>query len=206
MGTQSLSPMIEFIDVCLPPVLEDFNFRVEKREFLFLVGKTGAGKTTTLKLACFDTLPNSGEVIVMGVSSERASLKNRLIVLKKTGLFLENPLFFEDISLVNNLLYVIDGGRDKALKSLNTVGLLDKSDVTPAKLSRGEKDLLQIAILCAKKPILALLDEPTSSLTDRKWEIMDLIIGLHRLGTTVFMTTKDEEVIERYPYRRIYLQ
>jgi len=197
--------MIEFIDVSLPPVLENFNFRVDKGEFLFLVGKTGAGKTTALKLACFKTLPKSGEVKVMGVSSKRISPQNRLIVLKKTGLFLEQPIFFEDASLVNNLLYVIGSNRSRALESLNIVGLLDKKDITPPKLSRGERDLLQIAILYAKKPILALIDEPTAFLEDRKWKIMELITELHILGTTVFMTTKDEEVLKRYPYRRIYL-
>ncbi len=197
--------MIEFIDVSLPPVLENLNFRVDKGEFLFLVGKTGAGKTTALKLACFETLPKSGEVKVMGVSSKRISPKNRLIVLKKAGLFLEQPLFFEDASLVNNLLYVIGSNRSRALESLNIVGLLDKKDITPPKLSRGERDLLQIAILYAKKPILALIDDPTAFLEDRKWEIMELITELHILGTTVFMTTKDEEVLKRYPYRRIYL-
>lgn len=197
--------MIEFIDVSLPPVLENLNFRVDKGEFLFLVGKTGAGKTTTLKLACFETLPKSGEVKVMGVSSKRISPKNRLIVLKKAGLFLEQPLFFEDASLVNNLLYVIGSNRSRALESLNIVGLLDKKDITPPKLSRGERDLLQIALLYAKKPILALIDDPTAFLEDRKWEIMELITGLHSFGTTIVMTSKDEEVLKRYPYRRIYL-
>ncbi len=197
--------MIEFIDVSLPPILENLNFRVDKGEFLFIVGKTGAGKTTTLRLAYFETLPKTGEVIVMGVSSKKISLKNKLLVLKKMGLFLENPLFLEDTSLINTLLYVIESDRGKALESLNTVGLLDKSNIMPVELSRGERDLLQIALLSAKKPILALLDDPTAFLGDRKWEIMELITGLHSFGTTIVMTTKDEEVIERYPYRRIYL-
>lgn len=197
--------MIEFIDVSLPPILENLNFRVDKGEFLFIVGKTGAGKTTTLRLAYFETLPKTGEVIVMGVSSKKISLKNKLLVLKKMGLFLENPLFLEDTSLINTLLYVIESDRGKALESLNTVGLLDKSNIMPVELSRGERDLLQIALLSAKKPILALLDDPTAFLGDRKWKIMELITGLHSFGTTIVMTTKDEEVIERYPYRRIYL-
>lgn len=197
--------MIEFIDVSLPPILENLNFRVDKGEFLFIVGKTGAGKTTTLRLAYFETLPKTGEVIVMGVSSKKISLKNKLLVLKKMGLFLENPLFLEDTSLINTLLYVIESDRGKALESLNTVGLLDKSNIMPVELSRGERDLLQIALLYAKKPILALLDDPTAFLGDRKWKIMELITGLHSFGTTIVMTTKDEEVIERYPYRRIYL-
>lgn len=197
--------MIEFIDVSLPPILENLNFRVDKGEFLFIVGKTGAGKTTTLRLAYFETLPKTGEVIVMGISSKKISLKNKLLVLKKMGLFLENPLFLEDTSLINTLLYVIESDRGKALESLNTVGLLDKSNIMPVELSRGERDLLQIALLYAKKPILALLDDPTAFLGDRKWKIMELITGLHSFGTTIVMTTKDEEVIERYPYRRIYL-
>ncbi|OYD17470.1 hypothetical protein CH333_00845 [candidate division WOR-3 bacterium JGI_Cruoil_03_44_89] len=197
--------MIEFIDVSFPPALENFNFRVDKGEFFFLVGKTGAGKTTTIKLASFEIPPKSGEVIVMGLSSKVITLKKRRFLFKKTGLFLENPLFLEDVSVVNNLLYVLKCDRDTALESLNAVGLLDKRDVKPAEMSRGERDLLQIAILYAKKPFLALLDDPTAFVADKKWEIMELIMELHGLGTTVLLATKDEEVIERYHHRRMYL-
>ncbi|MCK4328679.1 ATP-binding cassette domain-containing protein [candidate division WOR-3 bacterium] len=196
--------MIEFVDVSFPPVFKDFSFRIEKGEFFILVGKTGAGKTTTIRLASFEITPKRGEVMVMGMSSRRISIQKRLFVFKKSGLFLDKPVLFENYSLIRNLLFVTDG-RDRAYDSLKIVGLLEKKDLTTSRLSRGERDLLQLAILYAKRPILAMLDEPTVNLKDKKWEIMEMLAGLHRRGTTILMTTKDEEVVNRFPNNRIFM-
>ncbi len=196
--------MIEFINVSYPPVFEDLDFKVEKGGFLLLVGETGAGKTTAIRLATFEILPKTGEVIIMETSSQSRSFRKRFFIFRKVGLFLDDPVLFERYSLIKNLLFVT-GGRDKAFDSLKTVGLLERRDSVAAKLSRGERDLLQLAILYSKKPILAMLDEPTANLKDKKWQVIDILEGLNRRGTTILMTTKDREIVDALPYEKVYL-
>lgn len=197
--------MIEFVNVYYPPVFEDLSFKVEKGDFLFLVGRTGAGKTTAIRLATFELSPRDGEVIVMDMSSKVRSFKKRLFIFKRTGLFLDKPVLFERYSVIRNLTF-ITRGKDRAFDTLKLVRLLEKRDCLVSKLSRGERDLLQLAMLYAKQPLLALLDEPTANLKDRKWEIMEILAGLHRRGATILVTTKDEEIVHEFPYRRIHLQ
>jgi len=154
--------------------IRDVSFRVDKGEFVFLTGPSGAGKTTILKLILCAETADDGQILIAGRNV--AKLGQRDI----PGLRRQIGVVFQDFKLIDR----------KTTHALKSVGILAKKDSYPPRLSGGEQQRVAIARALAKDPVILLADEPTGNLDQKTTlEIMDIIKNIHAQGTTVLMAT-----------------
>lgn len=198
--------------------LEDVSFGVEKGEFVAIVGKTGAGKSTLIQMLNGLLLPTSGEVLVENfvVSSDKKRRSKKLFLLRKlVGMvfqFSEYQLFEESV-----LKDVMFGPKNFGLKdneakkvsieALKSVGINENYfNKSPFELSGGEKRKVAIAGILASNPEIIVLDEPTAGLDpSSKIEIMNLIEKLNKEGKTIILVTHDMDVVMNYATKVIVL-
>jgi putative ABC transport system ATP-binding protein len=194
------------------PVLHDVNVRVEKGEFVAIMGPSGSGKSTFLNiLGCLDT-PSSGTCLLDGrdagalASDELADLRNRLIGFVFQGFNLLGRVNAMD-NVALPLLYAGTGKaerRRRALELLDQTGLADKGESLPSQLSGGQQQRVAIARALANNPPLVLADEPTGNLdTQTGREIMEIFARLNQeQGMTIILVTHELD-IARYARRLI---
>ena len=194
--------------------LRDLNLKIEKGDFLFLVGPTGSGKSTILKLIYREEVCTSGRIIVAG--KEITGISRRQIPYLRRGI----GVVFQDFKLLprrtawDNVafaLHVIGVGRmevkRQAAKALDSVGLLHKADALPTELSAGEQQRVCIARAIVNNPVILVADEPTGNLDpDTSWDIVQLLSRINIKGTTVIMATHDRSIVDRMRKRVIALQ
>lgn len=210
--------IIEFINVSKEypdgtKALDDVNFNIDPGEFVFLIGASGAGKTTLMNHIVLDDVPTSGEVIVDALQLSKLKSKEIPLLRRKVG------FIFQDFKLLNSKtayenvalsLYVAGKTPDDVKKVvpdlLHLVGLGDKSDRFPQSLSGGERQRLAIARALAHEPRILLADEPTGNL-DRSatWVVVDLIKKINDWGTTIIFGTHDTEIVNTLKRRVIHL-
>jgi len=177
--------------------LEDVSFRIEKGEFAFIVGPTGMGKSTLLKLIYREELPTKGEVIVGGVNIARlkphqvALLRRRLGVVFQDFKLLPNKTVYENVAFALEVMgYSNREIRTRVGKVLDIVGLLHKSNCYPNELSGGEQQRTSIARALVNNPAILIADEPTGNLDmTTSWEIMEFFRRINARGTTIVMAT-----------------
>ena len=193
--------------------LDDVNVEVEKGEFVFLVGASGSGKSTFLRLVLREARPTQGKVYVAGKEI------NRLATWKVPGLRRQIGTVFQDFRLLPNksvgenvafALEVIGKPADTIRKVvpevLDLVGLDGKADRMPNELSGGEQQRVAIARAFVNRPFLLLADEPTGNLDpDTSQDIMLLLERINRTGTTVLMATHDHSIVDSMRRRVIEL-
>ncbi|MEM6272647.1 MAG: ATP-binding cassette domain-containing protein [Bacteroidota bacterium] len=193
-------------------VLQDVNFTMGKGEFVYLIGKTGAGKSSILKLIYADLPPRQGDVRVGDYSI--ANIKRREIpkLRRRLGIVFQDFQLLPDRSIMDNLHFAMraTGWREKkkmkqrAMELLSKVGLSGKLNSMPHQLSGGEQQRVSIARALINDPILLLADEPTGNLdpeaTDR---IMEILFRINLAGTSVIMATHEHELIRKYPARTL---
>lgn len=194
--------------------LNGVNLVVEKGEFLFLVGPSGAGKTTFMKLVIRRELPTEGCVYV-GRKNLHLMKEHDLPVFRRNIGFvfqdyklLPNKTVFENVAFA---LEVIEASHKDISKQvpavLELVGLKDKAKVFPLELSGGEQQRVSMARAIVNRPILLLADEPTGNLDpDTSWGIMDLLLEINKRGTTIIMATHNKVIVDRMRRRVIALE
>lgn len=199
--------MLEFIevnkiynnDVC---ALKDLSFKVEDGEFVFLIGASGAGKTSIIKMLLREIKPTSGEIIVDNVNIVK--LRNRKIPqLRKTmGVVFQDFRLLEGKTVFDNIKYPLQilGVSKRVITKrvteiLELVGLSDRANSFPNQLSGGEQQRVCIARALINNPEIILADEPTGNL-DEANEIMviEILKQLHKEGATIIVVTHDPEV------------
>lgn len=182
--------------------LDKINLQVYKNEFVFLIGHSGAGKTTFLKHVYFAEFPDEGEVKVLNFSSKSIKKKDIWKVRRKIGMIFQDFKLFEDRNVFENLAFVCEVAygkvdRDKIMEVLNLVGLLHRYDAMVYELSTGEQQRVAIARALLKKPIIMLADEPTGNLDpETSEEILKLLLDINSMGTTVIVATHDWRLLE----------
>ena len=182
--------------------LDKINLQVYKNEFVFLIGHSGAGKTTFLKHVYFAEFPDEGEVNVLNFSSKSIKRKDIWKVRRKIGMIFQDFKLFEDRNVFENLAFVCEVAygkvdRDKIMEVLNLVGLLHRYDAMVYELSTGEQQRVAIARALLKKPIIMLADEPTGNLDpETSEEILKLLLDINSMGTTVIVATHDWRLLE----------
>jgi cell division transport system ATP-binding protein len=189
--------------------LERGTFKIEKNEFVFLVGASGAGKSTVLKLIYMAEVPTEGRVVVKECASDRMKprqvplLRRRLGVVFQDFRLLRDRTAFENVAIA---VRVTDASRkrikQRTMASLARVGLVHKSGEMTWRLSGGEQQRLAIARAIANEPMIVLADEPTGNLDpETSLGIFQLLRDIHLAGTAVLVATHDTEIIKRFPGR-----
>ncbi|AKN33598.1 macrolide ABC transporter ATP-binding protein [Clostridium carboxidivorans P7] len=182
--------------------LSDVNLNIEKGEFVSIVGPSGAGKSTLMNIiGCLD-VATSGEYILDGEDTNCNDDKLSEIRNRKIGFIFQNYNLLPKMNVLDNVeLPLIYQGlsnkemKEKALKSLERVGLISHVKHKPAELSGGQKQRVAIARALATEPELLLADEPTGALDSKTGkEVIEMLKGLNKEGNTIVLITHDNEI------------
>lgn len=191
-------------------ILMDVNFEIEKGEFLFLVGRTGGGKTSLLKTLYSDLPLQVGEIHVAGFNMSTIKKKQVPLLRRKLGIIFQDFQLFPDRTVAENLIFVMQatGWKERSkmkarlAEVLMQVGLGSVGAKMPHQLSGGEQQRVVIARALINEPAILLADEPTGNLDPEvSREIFKLFLEINNSGTAVLMATHDYNLIKRFPAR-----
>ncbi len=210
--------MIELFNVSVKidnrPVLNDISLQITKGEFVYLIGKTGAGKTTLMRLIYMDLFPGKGNVIVDRHSSSTIRRKEIPFLRRKVGVVFQDFKLLPDRTVFDNVAFALQviGSpkrtiRARALSVLTRVGLNHKRYQMPHHLSGGEQQRAAIARALVNEPFILLADEPTGNLDPQvSTEILALLESINRSGTAVLMATHNYGLIRQFPHRTLLVE
>lgn len=194
-------------------VLQDVNFQVAKGEFVYLVGKTGTGKSSLLKTLYGDLALTEGEGKVVGFDLRTMDWKKVPFLRRNLGVVFQDFQLLTDRNVNDNLKFVLraTGWKDEKLMDekiidvLDKVGLKSKGFKMPFEMSGGEQQRIDVARALLNSPKLILADEPTGNLDpETSDEIMQLLFHISRdYGTAIVMATHDYIVINKFPARMV---
>ncbi len=213
------APVIEFKSVSKTyangaHALRDVNITINKGEFVFVVGHSGAGKSTFMKIIMREEKMDSGEVYVNGF--RLSTLKHKEIPMLRRTM----GIVFQDFRLIPNLnvfenvafaMHVVGAGhreiRRSVAKALNMVGLSQKAHVMPNELSGGEQQRVGLARALVNRPELIIADEPTGNVDpDLSYAIVEMLVEINRRGTTVLMVTHEHQMVRDFGMRVVMLE
>jgi len=193
--------------------LYDVDLDINKGEFVFVIGSTGCGKSTLIKMLYREEKPTSGSINVGGV--EVAKLRNGKVykVRRKIGVVFQDFKLLNRANVYENVAFALEiFGLPKTeiharvLKVLDLVGLKNKARHYPTELSGGEQQRVAIARAIINEPKLLLCDEPTGNLDKTtSMEIMNVLLEINKLGTTIIMVTHDTGIVAKLNKRVILL-
>lgn len=207
--------MIEFQNVSKTysngtKALQNVSLKVDKGEFVFIVGSSGAGKSTFLKLIMGEERANSGEITVNG--KKLSTLRNRDIpYLRRTmGIVFQDFRLIDTMTVYENVAFAMHvvGAAPKNIRKrvpyiLGLVGLQNKAKCLPAELSGGERQRVSLARALVNNPEMIIADEPTGNIDPAlSYEIVDLLSEINRRGTTVLMVTHEHNLVKHF-HRRV---
>ena len=194
-------------------VLQDVNLRVNKGEFVYLVGKTGTGKSSLLKTLYGELPLTEGDATVAGFNIKGLTWKKVPYLRRNLGVVFQDFQLLTDRNVNNNLKFVLraTGWKDEKLMDekindvLDKVGIKSKGFKMPFELSGGEQQRVDIARALLNSPKLILADEPTGNLDpETSDEIMNLLFHISRdFNTAIVMATHDYIVVQKFPARMI---
>jgi len=195
-------------------VLKDINLVIESGEYICIIGKSGAGKTTLVKLLTAEEKPDSGQIIIDGwditkiKKREIPSLRRQVGVIFQDFRLLSRKTARENISFACEICGDYGSNmKDKVDKLLKIVGLSDKGNNYPDELSGGEKQRVAIARALAFNPTILVADEPTGNLDSiNTTGILMLLDDINKMGTTVILITHDESVVSKIDKRTILME
>lgn len=193
-------------------VLSDVSFEIKKGEFVYLIGKTGAGKSSLLKILYAELPIESGQAKIAGFDLLKIKKKNIPYLRRKIGIVFQDFKLLYDRTVYDNLIFVMKatGWKNKAMMQervtevLNLVGLGTKGFKMPHQLSGGEQQRVCIARALINKPEIIFADEPTGNLDpNTSAGIVKLLFDISKTGTSVFFATHDYVLIQKFPSRII---
>ncbi len=191
-------------------IINDVNLKISPGEFIYLIGKTGSGKTSLLRTLYGELPLKEGEGAVEGFNLRELSDNSIPYLRRKLGIVFQDFQLLTDRNVRDNLLFVMKatGWKNqqlmlsRSLEVLRLVGLEEKSLKMPHELSGGEQQRVVIARALLNEPGLILADEPTGNLDpDTADEIIGLLWKISRNGTSILMATHDYRVVEKFPSR-----
>lgn len=193
--------------------LEVVSFSIDKGEFVFLTGPSGAGKTTVVKLILGEYLPTSGEIEVNGKSVPKIPRRKLYLWRRKVGVVFQDYKLFNDKTVEENVALPLEIQkisskeiRSKVDKTLSLVGLTERANLFPAQLAGGELQRTSLARAIVTAPEVLLADEPTGNLDPvTSLEMVKLFKEINERGTTVLMATHNREVVDSSKTRVIEL-
>mgnify|MGYP001464277019 FL=1 len=184
--------------------ISSLNLTINTGEFNFLIGPTGSGKTTLMRLIYFDLIPNSGTLKVNGFSSKNLKKKSISSIRKNIGMVFQDYKLLSDRNIFENIAlplhvfgYPKSQIKDRVEESIELVGLEGKENHFPFELSGGEQQRASLARAIVKEPDLLLADEPTGNLDPvASFELVRLLETIHETGTTILMATHNYSLIK----------
>lgn len=210
--------MIEFRNVSKvynngTEALHNINLNVEKGEFVFIVGSSGAGKSTFLKLIMCEERPNSGEIFIDGEEISRIKKRKIPYVRRKMGIVFQDFRVIDHMTVYDNVAFAmrVVGATAKSIKKrvpyiLGLVGLQHKAKHYPNELSGGERQRVGLARALVNNPSMIIADEPTGNIDPAlSFEIVDLLSEINRRGTTVLMVTHEHSLVKHFHKRIIQI-
>lgn len=194
----------------LDAILQNVSFSIEKDEFVFLIGRTGSGKSSLLKVLYADLPLKMGHAEIVGFSLEKIKKREVPFLRRKLGIVFQDFQLFPDRTVAENLFFVMraTGWKDKTkmknrmFEVLLQVGLADAATKMPHQLSGGEQQRVVIARALLNNPSILLADEPTGNLDpDVADGIFKLFQEINKNGTAILMATHNHDLLRKYPYR-----
>ena len=191
----------------------DLDLKIKKGEFVFVIGSTGCGKSTLIKMLYREEKPTSGQIIVgrLDVGKLRNSkvykLRRKLGVVFQDFKLLPKKTVYENVAFSLEIFGLPkDEIYSKVVKVLDLVGLKNKAKHYPNQLSGGEQQRVAIARAIVNGPKLLICDEPTGNLDEvTSMEIMNVLDAINKMGTTIIMVTHDTEIVNKMKKRVILL-
>ena len=186
------------------PALDNVTLKVDKGEFVFLIGPSGSGKSTFLRLLMAEDTPTSGELQVSKFHVNKLSGRHVPKLRQVMGCVFQDFRLLQQKSVFDNVAFALEviGKPNDVIKKvvpevLDMVGLSGKANRMPGELSGGEQQRVAIARAFVNRPLVLLADEPTGNLDpETSREIMDLLDRINRTGTTVLMATHDHHIVD----------
>ncbi|HEY8999342.1 MAG TPA: cell division ATP-binding protein FtsE [Candidatus Saccharimonadales bacterium] len=196
------------------PALDRISLHVEPKEFVIVVGQSGAGKTTLLRLLTREEKPTSGKIIVGGIDYDK--LKDREIPLlrRKIGVVFQDFKLLPNRTVFENVAFALEivGLPQKEIqhtvpKVLDIVNLKGKEKRMPMELSGGERQRVAIARAIVRQPKILIADEPTGNLDPKHaWDVINVLEKINRYGTTVLLTTHNQDIVNTLKRRVVTIQ
>jgi cell division transport system ATP-binding protein len=195
------------------PALENVTLEIEKGDFVFLVGASGSGKSSLMRMMLREDVPNSGSVYVLGENLKRLPNRRVPYFRRKVGMVFQDFRLLPNKTVAQNVAFSLEvigksqGFIQAAVPDvLELVGLAHKAGNLPGELSGGEQQRVALARAIVNKPAILLADEPTGNLDPATSEdIMRLIERINAAGTTVVMATHDRAIVDRLQKRVVVL-
>lgn len=193
--------------------LDDVSFKIQPHEFVSLIGKSGAGKSTVIKLLIGEERPTRGRVIFGRYDLDELKHKDMPELRRQMGVIFQDFRLLAKKTALENVAFALEvEGRPQreinslAPQALDMVGLRDKMAHFPAQLSGGEKQRVAIARAMIHRPKVLIADEPTGNLDPQNaWEVIRLLQKINELGSTVILATHDREIVDALGQRVITL-
>lgn len=196
-------------------ILRDFNIHIDKGEFVFVVGASGAGKSSFIKLLTHELTPYKGRVVVNGTEVNKLKKSKVPYYRRKLGIVFQDFRLLQEKTVFENIAFVLrvtgvqnkNEIQDRVNRVLDLVNLRNKAKVLPSQLSGGEQQRVAIARALVNRPILLIADEPTGNLdpvtTD---EIMSLFNNINHMGTTIIMVTHNKDLVNAMHKRVVNIE
>lgn len=211
-------PIIEFdgVSKIYPSgthALEDINIKIDKGEFVFIVGSSGAGKSTFMKLIMREEKPTAGQIFVNGYNLNRLKSKQVALYRRTTGIVFQDFRLIPTMNAFENVAFAmhVTGASSRDIRksvsgALSVVGLQHKARSMPAQMSGGEQQRVALARALVNRPELIVADEPTGNVDpNMSYEIVELLTEINRKGTTVLMVTHEHQLVSDFGKRVIMI-
>jgi len=194
--------------------LNNISFKIEENEFVSIIGKSGAGKTTLIKLLIGEEKPTEGDIFFMGHRVNEMDSSEIQWLRREVGVVYQDYKLLSSMTVRENVEYVMQviGASDKDISRdvpqiLDLVGLKERQENFPAELSGGEKQRLAVARALCHRPKVIVADEPTGNLDlYNTFEVIELLKKIHSLGTTVILATHNKDIVDNLKERVITLE
>ncbi|NLA11232.1 MAG: cell division ATP-binding protein FtsE [Firmicutes bacterium] len=195
-------------------VLSDINFMIDRGEFVFFVGPSGAGKTTLFKMIIQEIVPRRGLLKVFGQDLTRLPRYRVPYLRRSIGMVFQDFRLLEERTAFDNIAFAmrVTGASNREIRRqvpyvLELVGLPEKAGARVCDLSGGEQQRIGLARAIINRPAMIIADEPTGNLDpDTSYEIMNILRTINIRGTTVLVATHNREIVDRLQKRVIHLE